>query len=130
MGRQLPYEVVGRRAGDVVDLTANPTRANTELKWKAELSIEDSCRDLWRWTTENPFGFQNDSYKWSLFQAKNDTSYLSRLHTVKFSETDFEVSIANYGALIQDIKKKGQSFVQGFSSLDGYKHPDNPFFWH
>ncbi|KAJ9097096.1 UDP-glucose-4-epimerase [Naganishia cerealis] len=128
VGRQLPYEVVGRRAGDVVDLTANPTRANTELKWKAELSIEDSCRDLWRWTTENPFGFQNDSYKWSLFQAKNDTSYLSRLHTVKFSETDFEVSIANYGALIQDIKKKGQSFVQGFSSLDGYKHPDNPFF--
>lgn len=125
IGRELPYEVVGRRAGDVLDLTANPTRANTELKWKAVLSIEDACRDLWRWTTENPFGYGSENYKWKLFGGGG---YESRLHTVTFPESDFSVSIANYGATIQDIKKGGFGFVTGFDSLDGYKQAANPYF--
>lgn len=58
VGRELPYEVVGRRAGDVLDLTANPTRANEELKWKAERTLEDACEDLWRWTKNNPQGYR------------------------------------------------------------------------
>ncbi|KAK9358498.1 hypothetical protein V1504DRAFT_460786 [Lipomyces starkeyi] len=56
-GKTIPLEVVGRRKGDVVNLTAKPDRANTELKWKAELSIEDACRDLWKWSTNNPWGY-------------------------------------------------------------------------
>ncbi|KAK5276818.1 UDP-glucose-4-epimerase, partial [Cryomyces antarcticus] len=58
VGRDLPYEVVGRRAGDVLDLTANPKRANEELKWKAKLTLEDACEDLWRWTKKNPQGYR------------------------------------------------------------------------
>ncbi|KAL8911296.1 MAG: hypothetical protein Q9171_003504 [Xanthocarpia ochracea] len=58
VGRELPYEVVGRREGDVLDLTANPRRANEELKWKAERSLEDACADLWRWTKNNPLGYR------------------------------------------------------------------------
>ncbi|TKA67450.1 hypothetical protein B0A49_08286 [Cryomyces minteri] len=58
VGRDLPYEVVGRRAGDVLDLTANPKRANEELKWKAKLTLEDACEDLWRWTKNNPQGYR------------------------------------------------------------------------
>ena len=42
----------------MLDLTANPTRANTELGWKAEKSIEDACADLWRWTENNPEGYR------------------------------------------------------------------------
>lgn len=57
-GKDLPYEVVGRRAGDVLNLTANPTRANTELKWKAEKTLEDACKDLWVWTENNPQGYR------------------------------------------------------------------------
>lgn len=56
-GKDLPYEVVGRRAGDVLDLTANPTRANRELGWKAQRTLEDACEDLWRWTKNNPLGY-------------------------------------------------------------------------
>ena len=37
VGRELPYKVVGRRQGDVLNLTAKPDRAHEELKWKAEL---------------------------------------------------------------------------------------------
>lgn len=43
VGRDLPYEVVDRRPGDVLDLTANPSRANEELKWKTELTMEKAC---------------------------------------------------------------------------------------
>lgn len=58
VGRDLPYEVVGRRWGDVLDLTANPTRANTELGWKAERTLEEACKDLWFWTENNPQGYR------------------------------------------------------------------------
>lgn len=57
-GRDLPYKVVGRRAGDVLDLTSKPTRANTELGWKAKYTLEDACVDLWRWTENNPEGYR------------------------------------------------------------------------
>ncbi|KAH0569259.1 hypothetical protein GP486_000015 [Trichoglossum hirsutum] len=60
VGRKLPYEVVGRRAGDVLDLTANPTRANQELGWKAEKTLEDACEDLWRWVKNNPQGYRQN----------------------------------------------------------------------
>ncbi|KAL8657336.1 MAG: hypothetical protein Q9226_002010 [Calogaya cf. arnoldii] len=58
VGKDLPYQVVGRRDGDVLDLTANPRRANEELKWKAERTLEDACADLWRWTENNPLGYR------------------------------------------------------------------------
>lgn len=58
VGRELPYQVVGRRAGDVLDLTAHPQRANDELGWKAQRTLEDACQDLWRWTKNNPEGYR------------------------------------------------------------------------
>ena len=63
VGHDLPYEVVGRRAGDVLDLTSNPTRANRELGWKAERTMEDACADLWRWTKNNPQGYRQQPPK-------------------------------------------------------------------
>lgn len=60
VGRDLPYEVVGRRQGDVLDLTANPALANKELKWKTELKMEDACADLWKWVKNNPKGYRQD----------------------------------------------------------------------
>lgn len=60
VGKPLNYEVVERRAGDVLDLTANPTRANEELNWKTELTLEDACEDLWRWVSNNPQGYRQE----------------------------------------------------------------------
>ena len=60
VGHDLKYEVVGRRAGDVLNLTANPARANEELGWKTELTLEDACEDLWRWVSNNPKGYRQD----------------------------------------------------------------------
>ncbi|KAH7130494.1 UDP-glucose 4-epimerase [Dendryphion nanum] len=63
VGRELPYEVAPRRQGDVLDLTANPSLANQELKWKTELTLEDACADLWKWTENNPEGYNQDPPK-------------------------------------------------------------------
>jgi UDP-glucose 4-epimerase len=70
VGRDLPYEVVDRRAGDVLDLTSNPTRANRELGWKAERTMEDACADLWRWTKNNPQGYRQEPPKELLEKLK------------------------------------------------------------
>lgn len=126
VGRELPYEVVGRRDGDVLDLTANPTRANEELKWKAELSIDEACAHLWKWTTENPFGFSVDNYKWEVFND-DKTDYTNRLHTVTF-DNGFTVSLANRGAIMQKILKHGQSLTLGFDDPKRYYDKSNPFF--
>ncbi|GAB7331061.1 hypothetical protein MBLNU13_g02552t1 [Cladosporium sp. NU13] len=63
VGRDLPYEVAPRRAGDVLNLTANATRANTELGWSTKFTLEDACEDLWRWTENNPQGYRQQPPK-------------------------------------------------------------------
>ena len=42
---KVPYKIVGRRAGDIDACYADPTKAYKELGWKAELGIEEMCRD-------------------------------------------------------------------------------------
>lgn len=42
---KVPYKIVGRRPGDIDACYADPTKAYEELGWKAELGIEEMCRD-------------------------------------------------------------------------------------
>lgn len=56
-GKEIAYEVVERRPGDIAAAYADPTLANTELGWKAEKTLEESCVDAWRWQSKNPNGF-------------------------------------------------------------------------
>ncbi|KAF4583178.1 UDP-glucose 4-epimerase [Ophiocordyceps camponoti-floridani] len=60
VGRKLPYDVVARRPGDVLNLTANPSLANKELGWKTEIPMEKACEDLWRWVKNNPQGYRQE----------------------------------------------------------------------
>lgn len=59
VGRDLPYKIVDRRPGDVTNLTANPAKANEELKWKAEKTLEETCASLWNWQSKNPNGLED-----------------------------------------------------------------------
>lgn len=45
---KIPYEIVPRRPGDIAVSYADPSKANRELGWKATRSLEDMCRDAWR----------------------------------------------------------------------------------
>lgn len=48
-GVKLNYQIVGRRAGDIEKVWANPDKANHVLGWKAEETIEDTLRSAWNW---------------------------------------------------------------------------------
>lgn len=56
-GREIPYEVVARRAGDVAEVYADPSLAHELLGWRAELGVDAMCRDAWRWQSMNPDGY-------------------------------------------------------------------------
>ena len=47
-GKVIETQEVGRRAGDVGVVVADPTRAAVELEWKTAKSIENCCQDLCR----------------------------------------------------------------------------------
>lgn len=52
-GTDVPYEIVGRRPGDLAVCFADASKAEQELGWKAELTIEDMVRDAWRFEQQN-----------------------------------------------------------------------------
>jgi UDP-glucose 4-epimerase len=56
-GHELPYEVVDRRPGDIAASYADPSRAEAELGWRAEKTIDDMCADQWNWQRNNPLGY-------------------------------------------------------------------------
>ncbi len=58
-GVKIPYQIVGRRPGDVDECFADPTKAEKVLGWKAEKTLEDMCRDSWRWQRSNPKGYES-----------------------------------------------------------------------
>ncbi|MBM7506673.1 UDP-glucose 4-epimerase [Nocardioides salarius] len=57
VGRELPYEVVARRSGDVASSYADPSKANAELGWRTVKTVEEMCADTWRWQSQNPDGY-------------------------------------------------------------------------
>lgn len=48
-GVKLNYKIVGRRAGDIEKVWANPEYANKELGWTAKETIEDTLKSAWNW---------------------------------------------------------------------------------
>ena len=55
--REIPYRIVGRRAGDIATCYADPSLAQRLLGWRAERGIDEMCRDAWRWQSMNPGGY-------------------------------------------------------------------------
>ncbi|CZR98227.1 MULTISPECIES: UDP-glucose 4-epimerase GalE [unclassified Clostridioides] len=57
-GKEIPYKIVGRRAGDVAMCYADSSKAEKELGWKAKYELEEMCQDSWRWQSMNPNGYE------------------------------------------------------------------------
>lgn len=58
-GVSVPYEIAPRRSGDVAECYADPSKAKALLGWAAEKTLEDMCRDTWRWQSGNPNGYED-----------------------------------------------------------------------
>ncbi|MCP3739487.1 UDP-glucose 4-epimerase GalE [Rossellomorea sp. BNER] len=56
-GKTIPYEIVERRAGDIAKCYSDPSKANHELKWRAEKGLREMLEDAWRWQENNPNGY-------------------------------------------------------------------------
>lgn len=48
-GVNVPYQIVGRREGDIEQVWAKPDKANNVLGWKADTPIEDVLLSAWKW---------------------------------------------------------------------------------
>ncbi len=48
-GKLLPYQIVGRREGDIISAYANTDKANNILGWKAHSTLEESLSSAWKW---------------------------------------------------------------------------------
>lgn len=58
-GIKIPYEITERRSGDVAANYADGTKAKNLLGFEAKKTLEDMCRDTWKWQSSNPNGYND-----------------------------------------------------------------------
>lgn len=58
-GKELPYKIAPRRAGDIATCYSDPTKSKEILGWEAKRDIEEMCEDSWRWQSNNPNGYDD-----------------------------------------------------------------------
>ena len=58
-GHPIPYAIKPRRPGDIAACYADASKAEKELGWKAELTIDDMAASSLNWQTKNPNGFRD-----------------------------------------------------------------------
>lgn len=57
-GKFVPYTIASRRAGDVAECWADPTKARNDLQWQIVRDLEKMVEDAWRWQVKNPAGYE------------------------------------------------------------------------
>lgn len=62
----IPYEFAPRREGDTEAVWAATEVAEQELGWKSRFTVDDMCRDQWKWASAFPHGYEE--------AAKNGTN--------------------------------------------------------
>lgn len=55
-GKEIPYEIKPRRAGDIATCYADTTKAKELLGWEAKYDIDEMAADGWNFTQKNPNG--------------------------------------------------------------------------
>jgi UDP-glucose 4-epimerase len=56
-GKEIPMKIVARRPGDAAEVYGATGKAKEVLGWEAKYSIEEACKDQWKWASENPYGY-------------------------------------------------------------------------
>lgn len=55
--KEIPFDIVKRRSGDIPVSYADISKAKEKLKWSVTKDINDMCEDSWRWQSKHPNGF-------------------------------------------------------------------------
>ena len=56
--KDIAYQIVERRAGDIAKCYADPAFAEQEIGWKAERGLTEMANDTWNWQSKNPQGYK------------------------------------------------------------------------
>jgi len=56
-GKKIPFKIGNRRPGDTIAVYADPRLAEKELDWKAQLGLQQMCKDAYHWQNKNPKGY-------------------------------------------------------------------------
>lgn len=56
-GHEVKYKLGDRRPGDIATCYADASLAKEEMGWEAKLTLDEMCRDLWSWQSQNPNGY-------------------------------------------------------------------------
>lgn len=59
-GKPVPYKITDRRPGDIAACWADPAKAEKEIGWQAERTLEQMCEDTWKWQIKNPSGYRSN----------------------------------------------------------------------
>lgn len=70
-GHTIPFEYAPRRAGDLPCYYADPSKAKRELDWTADISVSDSCANVWKWQSRNPNGYETRALTASKLVARS-----------------------------------------------------------
>jgi len=57
-GREIPYTILPRRAGDIAEFYSDPSFAKELLGWEAKYDLDKMCEDIWRFQCQNPKGYE------------------------------------------------------------------------
>lgn len=57
-GQEINYKIAPRRPGDIAECYANPERAQQELGWQCEYTLDDMIAHTWNWQKQNPKGYK------------------------------------------------------------------------
>ncbi|WP_162062330.1 UDP-glucose 4-epimerase GalE [Vibrio taketomensis] len=57
--RPIPFKFIDRRPGDIAECWADPSKAQTELGWRASHTLDAMVNDSWRWQSNNPQGYSD-----------------------------------------------------------------------
>jgi UDP-glucose 4-epimerase len=57
-GKEIPFDIVPRRAGDIATVYADASAAKQLLSWTATRDLHSMIVDTWRWQSTNPQGFE------------------------------------------------------------------------
>ena len=52
-GQKVKYKIANRRPGDIAECYSDPSKAKKELNWEATKTLEDMCRDSWKYIQNN-----------------------------------------------------------------------------
>ena len=58
VGKEIPYVIAERRAGDIAECYSDASLAKEELGWEAQYGIKEMCEDSWNWQKNNPKGYR------------------------------------------------------------------------